>query len=661
MVPRPVGPRIACHGGIGVVGIEREIAGLVLVVAPGDHADLAVRLEIDEAERQLSSVESTARPGASTRPLWGGVAWAAIVTLVVLAVIIAARPRPSEHPASLVASSFIIDGPNLAQPGVHFAVAPTGRSVIFSGNYSSRNVLFRRDLDRLDPEPIVGSGGGSDVFFSHDGQSIGFEMRSELWAASLDGGTSRLLVPNQPLRGGDWGEDNRIVVGRVGSGLWMTSAAGAETRQLTVPAPGERHELPQILPGGRAVLFTILSVKAPARAAVFLLDTGDTRDLLEGIGARFVDSGHLVFGRQGQLWAVAFDPLSLHTRGTARPVRDDVLWSAAGYPQFSTGGSLLAYLRRTQTLPNLGKSTPVLLNRRGESKELTLAPDNYLLARLSPAGDRFVVQVGATRDLWTYDLRRGTFTRLTSDRIVAYSAPVWTPDGSRVVFTSWFNGELGLGWLPADASGPVEALVQGVGMRSFERTHPVILPDGSAVIMTGLAPGAAVEDLLIVPLTKEKRLETLFTGPGVERNPAVAPNGRFLAYNADDSGRHEVYVRPFPNVGARRWQISTDGGAFPVWTRGGREIIYKDGQGRIMAAAVRTDGADGLTVSKLEPLFAFGDRTMTGLDRDFDVTSDGERFLFLASAGAASHEAAVELVLLQNWREELIRLIPRER
>jgi serine/threonine-protein kinase len=618
-----------------------------------------VRLELDEAARQPASASST-DPAVSTRSLWRGMAWAAFGTLALVTAMIAARPRPPAPPGSLVATSFIVNGANLAAPGVHFAVAPTGRSVIFSGNYNRRNVLFRRDLDRLDPEPIAGSDGGSDVFFSHDGQSIGFETRSELWAASLDGSASRLLLPNQPLRGGDWGEDGRIVIGRVGSGLWTTSAAGDQARQLTVPAAGERHELPHILPGGRAVLFTIMSANAPARAAVVRLDTGETRYLFEGIGARFVDSGHLVFGRQGQLWAVAFDPISLRTQGAARPVRHDVLWSAAGYPQFSTGGNLLAYLRTTHTLPDLGKSTPVLVDRRGQSKDLTLRPDNYLLARLSPAGDRLVVQVGATRDLWTYDLRRGTFTRLTSDRIVAYSAPAWTPDGSHVVFTSWFKGEVGLGWVPADASGPVEALVVGVGMRSFERTHPVIVPDGSAVIMTGLAPGAAVEDLLIVPLANEHRLETLFTGPGVERNPAMAPNGRFLAYNADDSGRHEVYVRPFPDVRARRWQISTDGGASPVWTRGGREIIYKDGQGRIMAAAVRTDGAGGLTVSRLEPLFAFGDRTMNGLDRDFDVTSDGEQFLFLTSAGAARNEAAVELVLLQNWREELMRLVPRE-
>ncbi len=158
-----------------------------------------------------------------------------------------------------------------------------------------------------------------------------------------------------------------------------------------------------------------------------------------------------------------------------------------------------------------------------------------------------------------------------------------------MVFATWFDGDVGLGWLHADGSGPVEELVKGVGMRSFERTHPVMLPDGSGLIMTGLAPGTTVEDLLFVPLNKERRLEALFQAAGVERNPAIAPSGRFIAYNSDESGRTEVYVRPFPNAGSRKWQISTDGGAGPVWTRGGREIVYVDSQGRMMAVAVRSD------------------------------------------------------------------------
>jgi serine/threonine-protein kinase len=228
-----------------------------------------------------------------------------------------------------------------------------------------------------------------------------------------------------------------------------------------------------------------------------------------------------------------------------------------------------------------------------------------------------------------------------------------------VLFTTWFDGEVGLGWVPADGSGPVQPLVKGVGMRSFESTDPLMLPDNSGVILTGLAPGASTEDLLIVRLTGETRLETLLEAPGHERYPAIAPNGRFLAYHSDESGRPEVYVRPFPGVHARRWQISTEGGAFPAWTRDGKEIVYQDGRGRVMAA-VREDGIDGVDFSSPEPLFTFGPNMGNGFFRAFDVTSDGERFVFLDRDAVPGSESAVQLILIQNWTEELKRLVPPE-
>jgi serine/threonine-protein kinase len=235
-----------------------------------------------------------------------------------------------------------------------FALAPNGRTVVFAGTYAGRMILYRRDLDRLDPEPIVGTEGGSDAFFSHDGRWLGFEKGSELWIASLDGGTPQMLLPSQPLRGGTWGEGDSIVVGRVGEGLWMVSTAGGEPRQLTAPKQGERHELPQMLPGGRAVLFTRLSIDKPPRVAVHLIETRETRSLFEGVGARFVGSGHVVFGRQERLWAVGFDPDSLQMLGDARPVRDDVLWSL-GYPQFATEAGLLAYVRQERLPARWGR------------------------------------------------------------------------------------------------------------------------------------------------------------------------------------------------------------------------------------------------------------------------------------------------------------------
>jgi serine/threonine-protein kinase len=543
--------------------------------------------------------------------------------------------------------------------GVHFAVAPNGRTVALAGNYGGSRVLLRRDLDRLDPEPIVGTEGASDVFFSHDGRHLGFETRSELWTVSLDGSTPRRLAPNQPLRGGTWGPEDTIVVGRVGSGLWAASSSAGKPRQLTVPAAGERHELPHMLPGGRAVLFTILPSNGPPQVAVHLLESGETRSLFEGVGGRFVDSGHLVFGRQGKLWAVPFDPGALQTLGEARPVRDDILWPAAGYPQFAVGGGVLAYLRSTDAFRREGNTMLTWVDRQGRTTPLPLEPNFFLLPRLSPRGDRFVVQIGTSRDLWTYDVGRRTLTRLTSSRIVAYSAPFWTANGGRVAFTTWFEGEVGLGLVPPDGSGEVERLLTDLGTRSFERTHPVLLPDGSGVILTGLAPGATVEDLLFVPLSGDGPVRPLFHAEGVERNPAVAPDGRFIAYNSDESGRAEVYVRPLPDAGSRKWQISVDGGAGPVWTRGGNEIVYLDSQGHLLAVAVHTDSAGELHRSNPTLLFTRENIDTAGLDRDWDVTADGKRFLFAAPDDTAGRvETAVELVLIQNWTDELSRVVP---
>jgi serine/threonine-protein kinase len=620
----------------------------------------AARLEIDEAGRNAADVRSPDLLGRRTpwRPLAWMVAGAAAGALAT--VVWVDRGRSPAAPSPVVATSFLLDGQELrlGPPGIHFAVAPDGRAVAVPGQYGGSRVLFRRDLDRLDRTVIAGSDGASDVFFSGDGRSIGFETASELWTVPRDGGTPQQLLPNQPLRGGAWGRNETIVFGRVGSGLWLTTASGDQARQLTIPVQGERHELPQLLPGDRAVLFTIMPAAGPPHAAILVLASGEVRHLFEGIGARFVESGHIVFGLLGKLWAVGFDPDPFETRGAARPVRDDVLWSTTGYPQFAINGGLLAYVRAKDPPNPTGYALMTWRDRQGRRHPLPFAPANFTLARLSPTGDRCAALIAPSNDLWVYDFERGSRTRLTSDRVIAYSAPIWTLDGSRVVFTTWFDGDVGLGWLRADGSGAVEELIRGVGMRSFERTHPAMVPDGSGLVLTGLAPGGTVEDLLFAPLTGEKRLQTLFEGEGVERQAAIDPGGRLIAYTSSESGRAEVYVRPFPDVGARKWLISPEGGTGPVWTRGGKELVYRDRSGEMMSVAVQRDAGADLEFSKPRRLFTLGGWAEP-LDRGWDVTPDGERFLVFERLDADTEQpTSLELALIQNWTDELARIVP---
>jgi serine/threonine-protein kinase len=621
----------------------------------------AARLEIADVAKETASGAPQARQRLQTA--WPRLMWLAVGAGVAVLLMTWRESGPARRTSeSIVATSILLDDDalRLGPPGIHFAVAPDGRSVVVPGFYGGQRVLFRRDLHQLAREPLAGTEGGSDVFFSGDGQRLGFETASELWTVPRTGGTPQKLLPNQPLRGGTWSENDTIVFARVGSGLWLTPASGGEPRQLTIPAQGERHELPQMLPGSRAVLFTIMSPTGPPHAAVLVLTTGEVRTLFEGVGARFVESGHIVFGLLGNLWAVAFDPHTFETRGAARPVRDDVLWSTTGYPLFTVGGHLLAYVRDVDPPSIAGSSVMTWRDRDGRRHPLPFAPANFSMGRLSPGGDRYAVLIAPSNDLWIYDFDRGSRTRLTSDRVIAYSAPIWTPDGSRVAFTTWFDGDVGLGWLRADGSGAVEELIKGVGMRSFERTHPAMLPDGSGLVLTGLAPGATVEDLLFVSLTGEKRLETLFEGGGVERQAAIAPNGRLIAYSSNESGRAEVYVRPFPDVGARRWLISINGGTGPVWTRGGREIVYRDRGGQIVAVAV-DDRAD-IGFSTPVPLFSVSGAEPEPLDRGWDVTPDGERFLVFERVGAAGEQStSLELVLIQNWGDELTRVLQQTR
>ena len=344
--------------------------------------------------------------------------------------------------------------------------------------------------------------------------------------------------------------------------------AGGEPIILTTPDPEEgRHNWPAFLPDGRAVLFTI-SKGIPIsdkQIAVLSLESGETKILADGTGPRFAASGHLVFGRESSLWAVPFDPDRLTVEGTPAPVVEGVQVNAGGgwaLYDFAPDGSL-AYLAGQSLFGHL-----IAVDREGASTPLADEPHAYFQPRFSPDGRRIAVE--ADDDIWILDVARGTLSQLS---VGGAEGPVWTPDGARVTYAATAEGrDRGIFWKPADGSGEAEQLA------SLE--HPRRLgswsPDGETLVFAVSHPSTGY-DLWVLP--GDGQPQPFLATPFSERNPELSPDGRWLLYLSDESGRIEVYLQPYPGPG-QRTKVSTAGGTEPSWSRDGREIFYRDGARR---------------------------------------------------------------------------------
>jgi serine/threonine-protein kinase len=352
-----------------------------------------------------------------------------------------------------------------------------------------------------------------------------------------------------------------------------------------------------MLPGGRAVLFTITALTGgleAAQVAVLDLQTGMRRVLVRGGShAHYVPSGHLVYAAAGALRAVPFDLARLETRGTPVAVVPDVVTTInGGVDAVVASDGTLAYVRGSvEGTPR----TLVWVNRHGHETAIPVPPRPYLLPALSPDGTRFTVFANdQEHDLWLWDLGRTTLTRLTFDPGIDGTG-VWTPDGRRVIFTSERTGVRNLFWQAADGGGAVERLTD-----SPDTQYPSgVSPDGSRLIFTDESATTG-NDVMAIALDRTRpstssgrgepveprRVTPLVQSPFNERNGTISPDGRWLAYEANDSGRFEVYVRPFPDVNSGHWTVSTNGGTRPIWPRSGQELVYVSPTGALMRVGV---------------------------------------------------------------------------
>jgi serine/threonine-protein kinase len=570
-------------------------------------------------------IPSHARAGASSRLRQWPVVAAALAGLAAGRAVWHQRP-PAFPPAVLRYSIVLPDSTALTDAlGTPMAYAPDGS--VFA--YSSRAGLMLRYADRLDVVPVAGGRRGVSPFFSPDARWLGFQVGAGLIKVPLAGGAPVTICDSCPGFGYSWGSDDSVRYHAAppdnGSArvLMAVSAQGGRPHEFARPdsAAGEAFRAPILLPGRRTVLFAIYKGPASTLGARDLRTHAITRFDQPGFTPQWVDAGFVVLGNpDGTVIALPFDPDKVQPTGPPVTIARD-----ASQPDpyssrvaVSAGGSIV--------YPRAGDAAPrrlMLVSRSGQATPLTPDPKGYGFPRFSPDGRRLAVYiadpVSSSRDVWVLDLGQRVWSRLTTNGIS--DKPVWTLDGRRVVYSS--NDDLG--WIAADGSGRPESLLVAAGSHYAGS----ITPDGRTVVYQ--ETGSVSNGIRALPLDSAPVARTGMPAAFDESAPALSPDGHWLAYQSDQTGRMEVYVQSWPGPGARV-PVSLEGGSEPVWAHSGRELFYRTGDS-LMAAAVTSSPA--FTVTGRRRLFA-GPFLDGGGFREYDVSPDDRHFVMISGGTAQS-------------------------
>jgi serine/threonine-protein kinase len=428
-------------------------------------------------------------------------------------------------------------------------------------------------------------------------------------------------------------------------------AAGGEPTQVTELDTSQReetHRFPHFLPDGRHFLFV---ARIPGgggeatRVVIFAgsIDSKERTQILETSGNAAYASGHLLFSHARTLMAQVFNPDRLELIGDAFPIAEnlqfDISFSRAGFSVSRNG--ILAY----QTTNAQAGSGLVWYDRSGEQAEIVGEPAIYQDHSISPDGTTALATIAEPEtgnvDLWMVDLARGIRTRLTFNESNDL-AGVWSPDGTRLVFTSDRRGNFSAFRKPADGSGDAEFIQEMEGSDLYCLSWS---PDGQHLACQGHDPTGSI-DIYLLSLSEDAELMPLIKTPFVENWPQISPDGRWLAYTSDESSDDEVYVRPFPLRGGK-WQISTSGGTHPRWGPDGKELFYLAPGGTLTMAQLEP-GERSLKVGKARPLFQASFTQSDGWP--YDISPDGQRFLATVSGEQA---AGSPITVVVNWTAEL--------
>ena len=635
-----------------------------------DIADARIDLEESESaaaplptmsQRDLSPTSTVTRHAHTFVPVLIGAALVAAAGIAAWLSFSAPRAQQPRVPARVaIALPSDIALYNIGR-GSSVAVAPDGQRIVYVGLSAGRRQLYGRAISGSASTRIAGTEGAVSPFFSPDGRWIGFidaNPGGSLMKIPAEGGTAVTVVHSQnDGRGGfavqsaTWAEDDTLVFAAInpaGRGLWRVSANGGTPARLTTPRAGEGNHLwPQVLPGGRTVLYTAWNNTgfAGGRIMVESPDTGEHTTLVESASyGRIVSAPGggpwLVYARPEGLYAASFNFDTLTVAGPATPVVDGVGTNSSGGAHFSVSPTgLLAYV--PGGLDELDK-TAVWVDRNGAVQEIGVMPGLGFVFRLSPEGRRLARPgaTGPTRDLWIDDLeRRGTPTRLTAGASVG--SVCWTPDGRRVIYALG-TPVSNLYWKAADGSGADERLTRS----DHDQRLGSVSPDGQTLVYSQLSPKQGT-DLWLLPLAGPAEPRQLLATPFAELDPVISPDGRWVAYRSNMSGeRFEVYLTPLAG-GGRQFAVSHGGGQAPLWSRDGRELYYRDRDpaagGNMMAVSVHLSGEEP-RIGTPRVLFP------SPYQGEGDVAPDG-RFFLLKQTPEESRSRAIELII--NWFDDL--------
>jgi serine/threonine protein kinase len=535
------------------------------------------------------------------------------------------------------------------------SVSPDGRLVVYAApNAEGKTLLWLRSFDSQTAQPLPGTDYAVfNTFWSPDSRFVCFfsTVDNKLKKVDVSGGMPQTLADAPSGRGGTWNHDGTIVFAPSSDGpLFRMSAVGGEARPVTVVDETHQetsHRYPYFLPDGRHFLYLVRTVRAgESYIHVGSIDSKETKRLVSSeSGAMYSPPGYLIYMRDGNLMAQAFDAQKLELSGEAMRVADGVGFdptSAFARFSISDNGVLVYY-----TSGEFGQVQLAWVGRDGKQIGTVGPPGSYGYIRLSPDGKRIALAQrdfqSRRLDIWLMDVVNGTPLRFTFDPANDV-APVWSPDGSRIAFASNRGGQIDLYQKPSSGAGNDELLLKS-DWPSFPNDWS---PDGQSVIYNVLIPSRH-SDVWSVAVTGDRKPTPILQTLAAERDARFSPNGRWLAYTSDETGPRELYVQSFP-IGRGKWQVSNAGGGPPKWRSDGRELYYLKGS-TLMAVEVKTDG-DTFEMRTPQHLFDIRGPVLagTGGPPAFDVTSDGKRFLIAVSVDEVT---STPITVVLNWTSDL--------